>query len=225
MRLCAAPINSKPKQNARRGFDQAKQARHAMKERYKMNYKSRIPATIMAVLTRTVTRRGFLICALICVCSLAIVASARKATGDQPIPVAVLDTFSISQATPPTGFDVSFEGVVTAIIGTDVVTGTSRMDVKFVTGDIVHCKFTWVSSDGNGTLVLASVCVLSQGHGTWHVVKGTGRYKNFKAVGTETFGPLPTGSAFTDFERFAGVGTFDKHDDDEHGDDEHGGNQ
>jgi len=66
------------------------------------------------------------------------------------------------------------------------------------------------------------LCVLSQGHGTWHVdvEKSTGRYKNFKAVGTETFGKLSPGQVFTDFERFAGIGTFDKH-----GDDEHGGNQ
>jgi hypothetical protein len=35
---------------------------------------------------------------------------------------------------------VSFEGVFTSIIGTEVVTGTSRMDVHFVTSDIVHCK-------------------------------------------------------------------------------------
>ena len=187
-----------------------------------MNYKSRIPATIMAVLTRTVTRRGFLICAL---CSLAIVASVGSAPSvglatedkkDQPIPVAVLDTYS-PIPTPAPGFDSSSVGLFTAIIGTDVITGTSRMDVKRVTGGVVglvHCKFTWVSSDGNGTLVLASVCVNPDRHGTWHVESGTGRFRNFKAVGTETFGPLPVGGPFTNFERFAGIGTFDKHGDD-----------
>src|SRR5882672_9095456 len=36
-----------------------------------------------------------------------------------------------------------------------------------------------------------AVCVLSQGRGTWRVEEGTGRFKNFKAVGTETFGALP----------------------------------
>ena len=174
---------------------------------------SRIPSTILAVLTRRVTRRGFLIGA---VCSLAIVASAWSATTDQSlIPVALYDTFNRSSATPPEGFDVSFEGVVTAIIGTEVFNGTSRMDVKVMPGgDIVHCKFTYVTPDG--TLVLRSVCVLSQGHGTWHVEKGTRRFKNFKAVGTETFGAL-FGQKFAQFERFAGIGQFDKHDDDEQG--------
>jgi hypothetical protein len=172
-----------------------------------MNYKSRIRGTVMAVLTR----RAFLICAL---CSLAIVTSA-SANADRPfpaIPMAVYDTFSISTKHAPDGYDVSFEGVFTSIIGRDVQTGTSRMDVKFVTNDIVHCKFTWVCSVG--TLVLKSVCVLSNGHGTWHIAGGTGRYKNFKGIGTETFGPLPAGGPFTDYERFAGIVTNDKHGDD-----------
>jgi hypothetical protein len=183
-----------------------------------MNYKSRIPATIMAVLTRTMTHT-FLICAL---CSLAIVAPAWSANADQPIPVAVYDNFSLISAT---GSDSTWEGKFTSIIGTEVATGTSRMDVH-VTGDIAHCKFTWVRSDGQGTLVVLSVCVLSSGHGTWHVDSGTGAYKNFKAVGTETFGLLadvdspPYVGPFTRFERFAGIGT-----DGEHGGNEHGGNQ
>lgn len=164
-----------------------------------MNDQSRIPSTIMAVLTRTV-RRGFLICAL---CSLAIVASAWPATADQPIAVAIFDSFS---KTAP-GL---FNGTFVAIIGTDVVRGMSMMDVKVV-GDIAFCKFTYEASDG--TLVLASVCDLSAKHGTWHVEEGTGRFKNFKAVGTQTFDIPPT------FERFAGIGTFDKHGDDKHGDD------
>ena len=167
----------------------------------------------MAVLTR----RAFLICAL---CSLAIVTSASSANADRSlpaIPMAVYDTFNISRKTPPPGFDVSFEGVFTSIIGTEVATGTSRMDVKFVTPDIVHCKFTWVCSVG--TLVVKSVCVLSNGHGTWRIAGGTGRYKNFKGIGTETFGAL-SGGPFTNYERFAGIAT-----NDEHGDDEHGGTQ
>ena len=84
------------------------------------------------------------------------------------------------------------------------------MDVK-VEGDIARCKFTYETSDG--TLVLASVCDLTAKHGTWHVEKGTGRFENFKAVGTQTFDLPPT------FERFAGIGTFDKHGDDKNGDD------
>ena len=180
-----------------------------------MNYKSRIPATIMAVLTRT--RRGFVICAL---CSLAIVASAWSATEDQPtgpvIPVAILDTFKVTTTAP--GFGSSFAGVFTAIIDEEVVTGTSRMDVN-ATGGIARCKFTYVRSDGKGTLVLKSVCVLADGHGTWHVEKGTGCYKNFWAVGTETFGPFfRPGQTFTNFERFAGIGKYKKDGDDEHGD-------
>src|SRR6267142_7041333 len=122
--------------------------------------------------------------------------------------MAVLDTFSRSSATPPPGYEVSFEGVFTSIIGTEVVSGTSRMDVHFVTSDIVECKFTWVSSVG--TLVVRSVCVLSNGHGAWHIAGGTGRYKHFKGVGTETFGKLSPGGTFTDFERFAGIATNDE---------------
>lgn len=176
-----------------------------------MKVNSRIPATIVEVSTRTIARRGFLLCALIF--SLAIVAPASSANADQPIPVAVYDTFSFTPDTAP-GFDASFVGVFTSIIGTEVVSGTSRMDVKFVTADIVHCKFTWVSAVG--TLVVRSVCVLTNGHGTWHVASGTGRYKNFKAVGTQTFGSLPGGSGpFTDYERFAGIATNVKHGDKE----------
>jgi hypothetical protein len=173
-----------------------------------MNYKSRIPATIVAVLTR----RAFLICAL---CSLAIVTSSSSANAKQPfpaIPMAVYDTFKISSDPAPEGYDVSFEGVFTSIIGREVQSGKSRMDVKFVTNDIVHCQFTWVCSVG--TLVLNSVCVLSNGHGTWHIAGGTGRYKNFKGIGTETFGLLPAGGTFTNYERFAGIATNDKQDDD-----------
>lgn len=131
--------------------------------------------------------------------------------GDQhrpAIPMAVLDTFSRSTATPPPGFEVSFEGEFTSIIGTEVVSGTSRMDVHFMTSDCVECKFTWVSSVG--TLVVRSVCVLSDGHGTWHIARGTGRYKHFKGIGTETFGTLSPGGAFTNFERFAGIVTNDE---------------
>ena len=184
-----------------------------------MNHESRIPATIMSVLTRTrtVTRTGFLIFAL---CSLAIVpSSVADQDRDQPIPLAVYDTFK--RVFPPTpGFGSSWAGVFTSIIGTDVATGTSRMDVNVAAG-IARCRFTWVRSDGSGTLVVRSVCVLANGHGTWHVESGTGRYENFKAVGTETFGALlPNPAGFTDFERFAGIGT-----DREHGDDEDGANQ
>jgi hypothetical protein len=170
-----------------------------------MKVDPKIPTTIVARRARAIARRGFLLCALF---SLAIVPSAWSANSDQPrpaIPIAVLDTFHISTATPPPGFEVSFEGVFTSIIGTEVVSGTSRMDVHFVTSDIVHCKFTWVSSVG--TLVVRSVCVLSNGHGAWHIARGTGRYKNFKGVGTETFGKLAPGGPFTDFERFAGIVT------------------
>jgi hypothetical protein len=169
----------------------------------------------MALLTRTrtVTRTGFLIGGL---CSLAIVASAWTATSvlsatednkDRPIPMAVYDTFK-----PIAGIPGSFAGVFTAIIGTDVASGTSRMDVV-VTEGIARCKFTWVRSDGHGTLVLRSVCVLAHGHGTWHVESATGRYEGLKGVGTETFGNFPPGGPFTGFERFAGIGTADEHGD------------
>ncbi len=182
-----------------------------------MKGNTRILATIVSVRTRAIARRGFLLCALLF--SLAIVAPARSANADQPIPVAVLDTFN-KISTPAPGFTVSFVGVFTSIIGSDdigvanddVVTGTSRMDVLIV-GDIAYCKFTWVSSVG--TLVVRSVCVFSSGHGTWHVESGTGRYKHFKAVGTQTFGRLPSGGPFTNYERFAGITTNDEHGDNE----------
>lgn len=178
-----------------------------------MSPKSRIPTTIMAVLTRTrtVTRTGFLIFAL---CLLAIVpSSVADQDRDQPIPMAVYDTFK--RVFPPApGFGSSWEGVFKSIIGTEVAAGTSRMDVNVAAG-VARCRFTWVRSDGHGTLVVRSVCVLADGHGTWHVESGTGRYENFKAVGTETFGGLPPNPAgFTDYERFAGIGTDDEH----HGD-------
>jgi len=47
-------------------------------------------------------------------------------------------------------------------------------------------------------------------------------FEHFKGIGTQEFGPLPAGSAFAAFERFAGTGTFKKHGDDKHGDDKHG---
>ena len=193
-----------------------------------MNYKSRITATVLVL--RTVTPRVFLLCAL---CAVAIVASAWSATAsdsssraNEPVPIAIYDTFSVSPTTiPPEGFDRSFVGVFTAIIGTDVVTGASQMDVCLpaVPGGVITCRFTYVRSDGEGSIVLASVCVISQGHGAWHIEAGTGRYRNFKAVGTETFGRLPAGGQFTDFERFAGIGTFDRHGNDDHDEDDQGG--
>ena len=201
--------------------------------------KSRIKAILVL---RPMTPRGFLICAL---CLTAIVASTWSATANQPgrvaafdgssnssrasepVPIAIYDTFSVSPTTtPPAGFDRSFVGVFTAIIGTDVVTGASQMDVCLpdVPGGVIRCRFTYVRSDGEGSIVLASVCVISQGHGAWHLETGTGLYRNFKAVGTETFGRLPLGGQFTDFERFAGIGTFDRHGNDDHDEDDHGHN-
>ena len=188
-----------------------------MKERYKMKSKSRIPATIMAVLDRTVTRRGLLICALF---SLATVASTWSAVADQPIPVSIYQTYN-KLATPKPGFSSSWVGVATLVIGTDaLIDPTSTMDV-IATGDITHCTYTFTIPD-EGTLVLAAVC-WSGGHGAWHVAKGTGVLEHFKGIGTQEFGPLPAGQAFTAFERFAGTGTFKKHGDDEHDDDKHGG--
>jgi hypothetical protein len=52
--------------------------------------------------------------------------------------------------------------------------------------------------------------VLSNGHGTWRIASGTGRYKHFKGIGTETFGSLSPGGRYTDYERFAGTATNDK---------------
>lgn len=146
---------------------------------------------------------------LLCLFSLVVLAPAWAANADQPIPMAVYDTFHFTGDTAP-GFDASFVGVFTSIIGGDVVNGTSRMDVKFITGDIVHCRFTWVSAVG--TIVLSSVCVLSNGHGAWRIESGTGRYEDLTGVGTETFGKLPPGGLYTDYERFAGVATHTKRD-------------
>jgi hypothetical protein len=96
------------------------------------------------------------------------------------------------------------------------------MDVN-VTDGIARCKYTWVIP-GVGTLVTSSsVCKLAGGNGigAWSIEKGesTGVFKHFKAVGTETFGPIPQTDpafalGFTDFERFAGIGTFGEHGDD-----------
>jgi hypothetical protein len=159
-----------------------------------------------AVRIRTVVSKGFMLCALF---SLAIVAAAWPANAAQLVPMAVLDTFN--QTAPAPGYTLSFVGTFTSIIGTEVVTGASRMDVNVVPGPgatlLAYCKFTWVSSAG--TLVVQSVCVFGDGHGTWHVESGTGRYEKFKAVGTQTFGPLPAGGPFTDYERFAGFATND----------------
>ena len=151
----------------------------------------------------------------------------QRDAADLPLPVAIYDTFKLTTPTTP-GFAVSFAGVVTVIIGTDVLTGTSRMDVYNVTEDIAYCKFTWVIP-GEGTLVTSSsVCKIAgaNGIGAWSIEKGTGTgiFKHFKAVGTETFGAIPATDpafalGFTDFERFAGVGTFDKHGHDKNGDD------
>jgi hypothetical protein len=186
-----------------------------MKERYKMKSNSRIPATIMAVPTRTATRRNFLICAL---CSLAMVASAWSVAADQP--VSIYHTYN-KLATPNPGFNSSWVGPATLVIGTDaLIAPASKMDV-IVTGDITHCTYTY-TIEGQGTLVIAAVC-WSGGHGAWHVAKGTGVFRHFKGMGTQEFGPLPAGSAFAQFERFAGTGIFKRHgghdnDDDDHGD-------
>lgn len=168
-----------------------------------MKANSQISTSFMG--TRTVVHKGLLLCALF---SLAFVAAAWPANAKQLTPVAVYDTFAITAPSP--GYTVSFVGKFTSIIGTEVVTGTSRMDVRVVAG-IAYCKFTWVSAVG--TLVVQSVCTLADGHGTWQVESGTGRYEHFKAIGTQTFGPLPAGGPFTMYERFAGIATNDGHDD------------
>ncbi len=171
--------------------------------------------------------KAFLLCALF---SLAIVPPAWSANADQPIPVAVLDTFNCKtpqELPPPAGYDFSCVGVFTSIIGTEVVTGTSRMDVKRgpAGSGIVYCRFTWVSLVG--TLVVDSVCVIPNGHGTWHVnvKRSTGRYEHFKAVGTQTFGPRISTitNPYTQYERFAGITISEEHGGDENS--EHGGNE
>jgi len=144
----------------------------------------------------------------------------HRDAADLPIPVAIYDTFKRDLITPTPGFLSSWAGVVTIIIGPDVLTGTSRMDVNVAAG-IARCQFTWVIP-GVGTLVTSSsVCKLAGGNGigAWSIEKGTGSFEHFKAVGTETFGPIPSTDpafalGFTDFERFAGIGTFNKHGDD-----------
>lgn len=140
----------------------------------------------------------------------------KRGDRDQPIPVAIYDTFKRDLITPTPGFGSTWRGVVTVIIGPDVFNGTSRMDVN-VTAGIAHCVFTWVIP-GEGTIVTKySVCKLAEdGIGAWSIEKGTGRFKHFKAVGTETFGGIspPTAEGFDNFERFAGIGTFDEHGDD-----------
>ena len=99
--------------------------------------------------------------------------------------------------------------------------GPSVLDARCFDHREIICQQRRFVVRSEGSIVLASVCVISQGHGAWHIETGTGLYRNFKAVGTETFGRLPVGGQFTDFERFAGIGTFDRHgnddDDDDHG--------
>ena len=179
-----------------------------------MKANPRITGTIRAVLSCTMTRRSVLICAL---CSLAIVASARSASDGRPIPVSIYHTYKM--VTPPApGFGSSSEGPFTAVIGEDTASGTGRMDVNASAG-IARCKFTFVRSDGKGTLVLRAVCFTADGHGAWHVEEGTGCYKHFEGIGTETFGPrasIKGGVMYTNFEEFGGFGAFDKHGDDEH---------
>ena len=180
-----------------------------------------ITATIGEVLRRTVTRRNVLIGALSSVAMTASARSAQSATHDPRVPVSIYHTYKM--ITPAaSGFATSSEGPFTAVIGEDTASGRGRMDVNASAG-IAHCKFTFVRSDNTGTLVLRSVCVTADAHGAWHVEEGTGRYKNFQAVGTETFGPrasIKDGVMYTNFEQFAGIGGFEERGDDEHGDDE-----
>src|SRR5437879_3552012 len=143
----------------------------------------------------------------------------HRDSAELSIPVAIYDTFK-RELTPTPGFLSSWAGVVTVIIGPDVLTGTSRMDVNVAAG-IAYCRFTWVIP-GVGTLVTSSsVCKLAGGNGigAWSIEQGTGSFKHFKAVGTETFGPIPPNDpalalGFTDYEKFAGIGTFNKHGED-----------
>ncbi|PYJ63631.1 MAG: hypothetical protein DME24_00960 [Verrucomicrobia bacterium] len=182
-----------------------------MKERYKMKSNSSIPASIMAVPTRTATRRNFLICAL---CSLAMVASAWSVAADEP--VSIYHTYN-QLATPNRGFNSSWVGPATLVIGTYALTApSSTMDV-IVTGDVTHCTYTY-TIEGQGTLVITAVCFRVEGHGAWHVAKSTGVFEHFKGSGTQEFGPLPAGSAFAQFERFAGTGTLKKHGHHDHDD-------
>ena len=87
------------------------------------------------------------------------------------------------------------------------------MDIKFRPDGTADCTFTWVF--GEGTLVVHSVCT-GDAHGTWRVVSGTGSFKHFNAIGTQTFGPLTPTTAvpYSRFERFAGFSTHGEHGDD-----------
>jgi hypothetical protein len=180
-----------------------------------MKPNSNAPTTILGVLTRAVTRRGLLACAL---CSLAIAAPAWTASADESVPVTILGTWN-KLATPNPGFSSSWAGVATLVIGTEPLTATVTMDVVATpnpSGTITHCTYVYTLDNGAGTLVLHAVCWSAElNHGAWQVGKSTGVFEGFKGLGTSTFGVLPPSSKYMMYERFQGTG---KHDDANHGD-------
>ncbi len=181
-----------------------------------MKSNSNVSTTILGVLTRAVTRRGLLACAL---CSLAIGASAWSASADETVPVTILGTWN-KLATPNPGFSSSWAGIATLVVGTDPLTATVTMDVVATptpSGGISHCTYVYTLDNGAGTLVLHAVCWSTPdgNHGNWQVGKSTGVFEGFKGLGTSTFGNLPSTSKYMMYERFQGTG---KHEDRDHGD-------
>jgi hypothetical protein len=124
--------------------------------------------------TIATVRRGFLLCALF---SLVVVAAGGRATAGLPVSVSLIEADDFTGVASPT-----VAGVFQGTIGTESVSGTTAMDVRFE-GPTFHCTHTWTASDGS-TLVIHSDCNMMTLNGEWRVTYGDGIFANFFAEGS-----------------------------------------
>ena len=135
-----------------------------------MKCSSWIPATIVAVRTGTVARRGVLMCVL---CSLVMAAPALTTQAAEPEPVSiVIHDFAVSDDTAVGTFESSGA----------IETSGVESQVFRINGLTLHCLHTLTAVEG--TIVIRSQCNLVTNVGQWRIVSGTGAYAGLKGNGS-----------------------------------------
>jgi len=135
-----------------------------------MNRSSWIPATIVAVRTGIVARRGFLMGVL---GSLVMAASALSAQAAEPQPIYIdIHDFAISDDTAVGTFESTGA----------IETSGLESQVFRVEGLTLHCVHTLSAAEG--TIVIHSQCNMITNVGQWRIVSGTGAYSGLRGNGS-----------------------------------------
>ncbi|MGH9967569.1 MAG: hypothetical protein ACREBG_07010 [Pyrinomonadaceae bacterium] len=132
-----------------------------------MKYSSWIAATNVAKRSRTVPRRGVLMCVLV----MAALALSAQAAKRQPVSIVIHD-FAVSDDTAVGTFESTG----------DIETSGLESQVFRVNGLTLHCVHTLTAAEG--TIVIHSQCNLLTNVGQWRIVSGTGAYAGLKGNGS-----------------------------------------